>query len=96
MKSTRTKNLQYRAGTLNHEEARRTLSSYLNACSADSSLNVAIRKLLADWGTVYNLLEGLAELNNTVANRRLADTGKFDEFTSPLTVELVRKMIQEL
>lgn len=81
---------------MNHEEAQKFLHNYLQTTGKHSVMNQAIARLLHDWHQAYELFEGLAELNNYAGNKRLEEAGKFDQFNSPLTVELTRRFIQNL
>lgn len=77
-----------------HEEALRFLQRY--SSTGEQSVHRAIRRLLNDYKRIYAVMETIGCFKDEQANTRLKNTGSYSAFDEPYSVELIRKLIQEL
>lgn len=80
---------------MTHEEARKFLQLWL-VTAPNNSVAVAVKQLLEDWKKVYDVLEQLSEPNNHEGAKHLREQQSYNRYNSPVTVQTVHRLIQEL
>lgn len=83
------------AAKMNHEEAKKFLQNWLET-SPRNQTAIAVTRLLKDWQKVYNVLEQLSEPLNHEGIKHLREHGSYVKYNSPVTVQAIHKLIQEL